>query len=76
LDNGWIEVTTDEMKAKTKITEGVISAEIRGYKGELYGYLIYLGFGGYRDHRPVPGRDSRLYHRHRTLQLVHKQHEN
>ena len=46
LDNGWIEVTTGEMKAKTKITEGVISAEIRGYNGELYGYLIYRSADG------------------------------
>ncbi|MGD9287762.1 MAG: hypothetical protein PVG74_09125 [Desulfobacterales bacterium] len=34
------------MKAKTKITEGVISAEIRGYNGELYGYLIYRSADG------------------------------
>ena len=46
MDNGWIEVTTEEMKAKTKIGEGVTSAEIRGYNGELYGYLIYRSADG------------------------------
>ena len=46
LDNAWIEVTSDEMKAKTKITEGTISAEIRGHNGELYGYLIYRSADG------------------------------
>jgi hypothetical protein len=46
MDNGWIEVTTEEMKAKTKITEGTISAEIRGHNEELYGYLIYRSADG------------------------------
>ena len=41
MDNAWVKVTTEEMKAKTKITEGTISAEIRGHNEELYGYLIY-----------------------------------
>ena len=46
MDNAWIEVTTGEMKAKNKITEGTISAEIRGHNGELYGYLIYRSADG------------------------------
>jgi hypothetical protein len=41
LDRAWIRVTSDEMKARTKIMESVISAEIRGYNEELYGYIIY-----------------------------------
>ena len=41
LDKRWIEVTTEEEKAKTKIWEAVISAEILGHNEELYGYLIY-----------------------------------
>ena len=41
MDNAWIEVTTEDEKAKTKIMESVISAEIRGHNGEVYGYLIY-----------------------------------
>ena len=43
LDNRWIPVTTEELKARTNIHEGVWSAEIRGYNEELYGYLIYRG---------------------------------
>ncbi len=43
LDNRWVPVTTEEIKARTKIHEGVWSAEIRGYNEELYGYLIYRG---------------------------------
>ncbi len=46
MDNAWIEVTSDEMKAKTKITEGTISAEIRRHNRELYGYLIYRSADG------------------------------
>ena len=41
LDDQWIEVTSDEMKAKAKIMEGTLSAEILGQNQELYGYLIY-----------------------------------
>ncbi|MBT8365740.1 MAG: hypothetical protein KJP23_13675 [Deltaproteobacteria bacterium] len=41
LDNQWVEVTSDEMKAKAKILEGTISAEILGHNQEIYGYLIY-----------------------------------
>lgn len=41
LDSQWIEVTSDEMKAKAKIFEGITSAEILGHDQELYGYLIY-----------------------------------
>ena len=41
MDRAWIRVTSDEMKARTRIMEGVISAEIRGYNQELYGYIIY-----------------------------------
>jgi hypothetical protein len=41
LDEQWIEVTSDEMKAKAKIPEGTLSAEILGHNQELYGYLVY-----------------------------------
>ena len=41
MDKRWIEVTTEEEKAKTKIWEAVLSAEILGHNEELYGYLIY-----------------------------------
>ena len=46
MDKAWIEVTSEDMKAKTRIGESVISAEIRGYNGELYGYLIYRAADG------------------------------
>jgi hypothetical protein len=41
LDSQWKEVTNDEMKAKAKIFDTTISAEILGHNEELYGYLIY-----------------------------------
>ena len=41
LDDQWIEVTSDEMKAKGKIFDSTTSAEILGHNQELYGYLIY-----------------------------------
>ncbi len=41
LDNQWVEVTSDEMKAKAKIFSGTITAEILGLNQEVYGYLIY-----------------------------------
>ena len=41
LDDQWIEVTSDEMKAKAKIPEVTLSAEILGHNQELYGYLVY-----------------------------------
>jgi len=41
LDSQWIEVTSDEMKAKAKIFDGTTSAEILGHNQELYGYLVY-----------------------------------
>ena len=41
LDDQWIEVTSDEMKAKGKIFDGTTSAEILGHNQELYGYLVY-----------------------------------
>jgi len=41
MDNRWVEVTTEEIKAKTKIWATTISAEIRGQDEALYGYLIY-----------------------------------
>ena len=41
LDDLWIEVTSDEMKAKGKIFEATTSAEILGHNQELYGYLVY-----------------------------------
>jgi hypothetical protein len=43
MDNRWFLVTSEEVKAGTKIMESVWSAEIRGYNEELYGYLIYRG---------------------------------
>ncbi len=41
LDDQWIKVTSDEMKAQAKIKESTLSAEILGHNQELYGYLIY-----------------------------------
>jgi len=41
LDSQWIEVTSDEMKAKGKIFDSTTSAEILGHNQEFYGYLIY-----------------------------------
>jgi hypothetical protein len=41
LDDQWIKVTSDEMKAKAKIKESTLSAEILGQNQELYGYLVY-----------------------------------
>jgi hypothetical protein len=41
LDDQWIEVTSDEMKAKAKILDGTLSAEILGHNQELYGYMVY-----------------------------------
>jgi hypothetical protein len=41
LDDQWIEVTSDEMKAKGKIFDGTTSAEILGHNQELYCYLVY-----------------------------------
>jgi hypothetical protein len=41
LDNQWIEVTTEDVKAESKLLSSTISAEIRGHNEELYGYLIY-----------------------------------
>ena len=41
LDDQWIAVTSDEMKAKAKIPEATLSAEILGHNQEVYGYLIY-----------------------------------
>ena len=41
MDNQWIEVTTEDEKATTKIVDSTISAEILGHNEELYGYLIY-----------------------------------
>ena len=35
------QTTNDEMKAKAKIFDTTISAEILGHNEELYGYLIY-----------------------------------
>ena len=41
LDNQWVEVTSDEMKTKAKISESTLTAEILGHDQKLYGYLIY-----------------------------------
>ena len=41
LDRRWVAVRTQEEKEKIKIWEAVLSAEVRGYNEELYGYLIY-----------------------------------
>lgn len=64
LDNGWIEVTSEEMKAKTRIGEGIISAEIRGYNGELYGYLIYRSADG-ASVRIIDEKTVRLHYNYR-----------
>jgi intein/homing endonuclease len=41
LDKRWIEVTSEDIKAESILFSSAISAEIRGYNEELYGYLIY-----------------------------------
>ena len=41
MDNRWVHVTDEELKAKNPIYFTTISAEIRGHNEELYGYLIY-----------------------------------
>jgi len=41
MDNRWVHVTDEELKAKNPIYDTTISAEIRGHDEELYGYLIY-----------------------------------
>lgn len=41
MDNRWLKVTDEEIKAKNPIYAATISAEIRGHNEELYGYLIY-----------------------------------
>ena len=41
MDNRWLKVTDEEIKAKNPVFATTISAEIRGYSEELYGYLIY-----------------------------------
>ena len=69
MDNGWIEVTSEEMKAKTRIGEGTISAEIRGHNGELYGYLIYRSADG-ASVRIIDEKTVRLsYHYRRDYSL-------
>ena len=41
MDKQWVAVTAEEEKAKSKIMNAAISAEILGHNEELYGYLIY-----------------------------------
>lgn len=41
MDKQWIAVTSEDVKAKTKIWEATISAEVRGQNEDLYGYLVY-----------------------------------
>ena len=41
LDNRWIAVTSEDIKAESILFSSTISAEIRGYNEEVYGYLIY-----------------------------------
>ena len=41
MDNRWVHVTDEELKAKNPIYFATVSAEIRGQNEELYGYLIY-----------------------------------
>ena len=64
VDNGWTEVTSEEMKTKTRIGEAVISAEILGYNGEVYGYLIYRAADGARV-RIIDENTVRLFYNYR-----------
>jgi hypothetical protein len=41
LDNRWIPVTSEDVKAESILFSSTFSAEIRGHNEELYGYLIY-----------------------------------
>ena len=41
MDNRWVEVTTEDEMAKTKIVTLTKSVEILGHNKELYGYLIH-----------------------------------
>ena len=41
LDNRWIAVISEDVKAESILFSSPISAEIRGHNEELYGYLIY-----------------------------------
>ena len=41
IDRRWVPIESEEQKAETKILESVLSAEIRGYNEELFGYIIY-----------------------------------
>ena len=41
LDNQWIAVTSEDVKAESILFSSTISAEILGHDEELYGYLIY-----------------------------------
>ena len=41
LDNQWVEVTSEEQMAKSKIWEATNSAEILGLNDALFGYVVY-----------------------------------
>lgn len=66
LDDKWIAVTSDEMKAKAKIPEATLSAEILGHNQEVYGYLIY---------RPADGASVRIV-AEQTVQLNYRYNRN
>jgi len=41
LDDRWVEVTSEEQMAKSKIWEATNSAEILGLNDALFGYVVY-----------------------------------
>jgi len=41
LDNSWVEVSSEEMMAKSKIIVSTWVKEILGQNNELYGYLVH-----------------------------------
>lgn len=41
LDDQWVEVTSEEQMAKSKIWEATNSAEILGLNNILFGYVVY-----------------------------------
>ena len=41
LDNSWVEVSSEDMMAKSKISSSTWVKEILGQNDELYGYLVH-----------------------------------
>ena len=41
LDNSWVEVSSEDMMAKSKILSSTWVKEILGQNDELYGYLVH-----------------------------------